>query len=105
VHVEGGGSVGHRLVLGDRDELGPAAVVDGGVGVQQPSVDLVAGGVAGDGRADLLDDAGVVAAQDDRELIGEHGLEVAGGDAGVDWVDRGGLDPDQQLPGADLGAG
>jgi hypothetical protein len=72
---------------------------------QQPSVDLVAGGITGDGRADLLDDPGVVAAQDDRELIGEHGLEVAGGDAGVDRVDRGGLDPDEQLAGADLGVG
>jgi hypothetical protein len=73
--------------------------------VQQPPEHLVAWGVAGDGRADLLDHAGVVTAQHDRELVLGHALEVAGGDEGVDRVDRGRLHPDQQLVGANLGGG
>jgi hypothetical protein len=73
--------------------------------MQQPPIHLVAWGVVGDGRGSLLDHAGVVAAQHDRELVLGHGVEVAGGDEGVDRVDRGGLHPDQQLVGADLGGG
>jgi hypothetical protein len=62
--------------------------VDGRVGVGQEPVDLVTDRVAGDGGPGLLDDAGVVAAEDDRELVVGHALEGAGGDEGVHRVDR-----------------
>jgi hypothetical protein len=71
---------GHRLVLADRDRFGPGAVADGGIGVQQPPVDLIADGVAGDRGADLFDDAGVVTTQDDGELMLGHAPEDTGGD-------------------------
>jgi hypothetical protein len=79
---------GHRLVLADRDQFGPGAVADGGIGVQQPPVDLIADGVAGDRGADLFDDAGVVMTQDDGELMLGYALEDTGGDEGVHRADR-----------------
>jgi hypothetical protein len=48
--------------------------------------DLVADGESGDTRADLLDHAGIVAAEDDREGVLGHAVEIAGGDEGVDGV-------------------
>jgi hypothetical protein len=73
--------------------------------VRQEPEDLVPGGVAGDLPAGLLDHARVVAAQHHRELVVGHASEGAGGQEGVDRVDRGGLDPDQQLLRADLRGG
>jgi hypothetical protein len=54
--------------------------------------------VAADGGADLFDDAGVVAAEDDRVLVldahlGEHAV----GDRVVDRVDRGGVHAHEHL--------
>ena len=71
--------------------------MDDGVGVHHEAVDLVADGVAGHVGADLLDGAGVVAAQDHRELVLDHVLEHAGGDGVVDRVGRRGTHPYEDL--------
>jgi hypothetical protein len=55
--------------------------------------------------AGLLDDAGEVAAEDDRELVLDHALQHPGGDRVVDRVDRGRLHADEQLSVAGLGRG
>ena len=69
------------------------------------AVHLVADPVAGDAEADPLDDAGVVAAEDDRELVLEHVLQRAPGDERVDRVDRRGRDAHEQLAVARPGLG
>ena len=93
--------VGHgrdRELLGDGDQLGPGAVAHGRVGVQQEPEDLVAGLVAADGGAGLLDHAGVVAAEDDGVLVLDAHLgEQPGGDRVVDRVDRGGVHAHEHL--------
>jgi hypothetical protein len=71
--------------------------------MQQEPEHLVPGGIAVDRGTGLLDHAGVVAAQHHRELVLDHASEDAAGDEGVDRVDRGGPDADQQLVVADLG--
>ena len=86
------GQVGH-LVLGDGDKLGPGAVVDPWAHAWHEPEHRVPGRAAADPGVDLLDDPGVVAPHQHRELVGEHVPEVAGGDAGVDRVDRGGGPP------------
>jgi hypothetical protein len=92
------GPAGDGGVSGDGDELRPAAVADGGVGVQEKAEDLVAGRVVGNVVTDLLDDAGVVAAEGDGVLVLDaHAGEHAGGDAVVDGVGRGGLHPNEHL--------
>ncbi|HET9738511.1 MAG TPA: hypothetical protein VFP78_10355 [Solirubrobacteraceae bacterium] len=66
--------------------------------MQEEAEDLVTGRVAGDARADLLDDAGVVATEGDGVLVLDAQLgEHPGGDAVVDGVGGGGLHPDQHL--------
>lgn len=73
-------------------------MADCGVGVQEEAEDLVTGRVAGDARADLLDDAGVVATEGDGVLVLDAQLgEHPGGDAVVDGVGGGCLHPDQHL--------
>ena len=67
--------------------------------------DLVAGREAADTIADLLDDAGVVAAERDGKLVLDHVLEHPGGDRVVDRVGRGGADAHEHLAGAGVGAG
>jgi hypothetical protein len=67
--VDAVGRAGDRELVGDGDQLGPGAVVHGRVGVQQEPVDLVAGAVAVDGGAGLLDHAGVVASEDDGVVV------------------------------------
>jgi hypothetical protein len=62
-------SLADEHVLRDGDQLGPASVMDGRVGVEEEAEDLVAHAVAGDLGAGLLDDAGVVASEDDGELV------------------------------------
>src|SRR4051794_10892758 len=85
-------------VGGDGDELGPAAVVRGRVGVQQEAEDLIPGRVVGDVGPDLLDDAGVVAAEGDGVLVVDAHLgEHARGDGVVDGVDGRRLDADEHL--------
>jgi hypothetical protein len=79
-----------EVVLGNDDQLGPAAVVDGRVGMRQEPVDLVAFGVVPHAGADLLDAASVVAAEHDGELVVDHALEHPGCDGAVGAVDRGG---------------
>lgn len=49
--------------------------------------------------------SGDVAAQDDRDPVLGHAVQVAGGDESVHRVDRGRLHPHQQLPGTGLGLG
>ena len=72
--------------------------MDGRVGVQDEPEDLVAGLVAADGGADLLDHAGVVAAEDDRVFVLDaHSGEHAGGDPVVDRVDRRGVHAHEDL--------
>ena len=104
-HVDAGRLAGHRKVLGHHDQLRPGALMHGGVGMQQEPEHGIPGGMAVDRGAGLLDHAGVVAAQHHRELVVDHAPEDAAGDEGVDRVDRGGPDADQQLVVADLGGG
>ena len=55
-----------------------------GIGVQEKPEHLVADGVAADFAADLLDDTGIVTAEDDGELVLDaHLLEHPGGDRAV----------------------
>ena len=85
-------------VLRDSDQLGPASVADGRIGVKHEAKDLVADGVAGDVGADLLDDAGIVAAEDDGELVLDpHLLEQSRGDRVVGRVGRRGMDAHEHL--------
>ena len=94
---DAGGLVRDRHLLGHDDELGPGAVADGRVGVQDEPEDLVARGEAGHPAADLLDHARVVAAEHDRELVFEHALQHAAGDRGVDGIDRRGVHAHEHL--------
>jgi hypothetical protein len=58
-----------------------------GIGVQEEPEHLVADSVAADFTADLLDNTGVVTAEDDGELVFDaHLLEHPGGDRVVDRV-------------------
>lgn len=75
-----------EVVLRDGDQLGPAPVAHGGVGVEEEAEDFVADLVAADVGAELLDDAGEIAAEDDRELVRGHLLQSAGGDEDVDGL-------------------
>jgi hypothetical protein len=95
--VDAGGLARDRVVLGDHDQLGPGAVVHRRIGVAEEPVDLVAGRVARHAGADLLDDARVVAAEHDGELVLDHALEHPAGDGGVDGVDRGRVDTHEHL--------
>jgi hypothetical protein len=62
-------SAADEHVLGDGDQLRPASVADGRIGVEEEPEDLVADGVAGDLGPDLLDHADVVAAEGDGVLV------------------------------------
>jgi hypothetical protein len=96
-------AVGHgrdRGLLGDGDQLGPGAVARGRVGVRQEAEDLVAGLEARHGVADLLDHAGVVAAEGDRVLVLDAHLgEHPGGDRVVDRVGGGGVHAHEHVVG------
>jgi len=74
--------------------------------VQQEPEDPVAGLEVADRGAGVLDDAGVVAAEDDGVLVlHAHLGQQAGGDRVVDRVDRGGVHPHEQLVVARSGVG
>ena len=68
----------------------PAALA---AGRDEGQHDVVAGGDAGDARADLLDDAGALVAADDREGDGD----VAGDEVGVGVAQPGGGQLDEDL--------
>ena len=85
------------VVLRDGDQLRPAPSVDGRVRMDEETEDLVAGPIAADRGADLLDDAGEVAAEDDRKLVLGHLLQRTRGDEDVDGIDRGGADAHHEL--------
>src|SRR4051794_31428690 len=60
--------------------------------------DLVAGAVAANGTASLLDDARVVAPEDHGVVVLEaHAGEHSGGDRVVDRIDRGGVHAHEDL--------
>ena len=61
---------------------------------------LVAHAVAADPVADLLDDPGEVAAEDDGELVLEHLRQGTHPDEDVDGVDRGGVHAHDDLVGS-----
>ena len=77
-------------------QLGPGPLPTAGVGVQDEAEHVGARGERGAGPG-LLDDAGEVTAEDDREVVLEHPVEHPGGDRVVDRVDRGGLHPHEHL--------
>ncbi len=93
-----------RGVFGDGDELCPASFADGRVRVEQEAEDVVAHLVVPHVVSDLLDDTGVVTAEDDREVVVDaHLLEHSGGDPVVDWVDGGRVDAHEDLVGRGCG--
>jgi hypothetical protein len=96
-HLEIARLRGDRVVLGNGDELSPAAVVDAGVCVGEKAEHLVVDLVAADALAHLLDDAGEVATKSDRELVLDHVLEKSAGDRDVGTVHRGGADAHKHL--------
>ena len=91
------------VVLRDGDQLRPAPVVHGRVRVEDEAEDLVADPVAADAGADLLDDAGEVAAEGDGELVLDHLLQRTRRDEHVDGVDGGGVHAHEQLVVAGVG--
>jgi hypothetical protein len=97
--------VGDGVVPGHGDQLGPAAVALGRVGVRDEAVDLVAHGVADHVRPHLLDDTGVVSPDDDRELMLDHAAQHARGDGVVDGIGRRGLHAHEHLVGCNRRSG
>ena len=90
--VERGGFRRDLHLRGECDSLGPAALVDGGICVQEEAEDLVAHRVTLDLRADCFDGAGEVTAKDDRKVVVDHLAEHPYRDRVVDGVDRGRAD-------------
>jgi hypothetical protein len=76
-----------------RHVLGVGAVLE--VMAAQVAVDLVTGPEPGDRRADLLDDAGRIPADDHREVVRQRLGHVAAADLRVDRIHAGRLDPHQ----------
>jgi hypothetical protein len=98
-------AVGDACGRGHRDQLGPAAVAHGRIGVPEEPEDGVARGHAADARSGLLDHAGVVPAERDRELVLDHAVEHPGRDRIVDGVDRRRLHAHEHLGVARRGLG
>jgi hypothetical protein len=97
-HIDAGGPPTDGSVGGNGDEFRPTAVASRGVRVHEEAEDLVARRVLGHVGADLLDDAGVVAAQGDGVLVLDAHLgEHAGRDGVVHGVDRGRPDAHEHL--------
>ena len=92
-----------EVVFRDGDQLRPAPVVHRGIGMEEEAEDLVSDSVAADAGADLLDDAGEVAAQGDGELVFGHLLQCTRRDEHVDGVDGGGVHAYEQLVVAGVG--
>jgi hypothetical protein len=82
---------GDLEVLGQGDQLRPTPVVHGRVGMEDEPEDLVTDSVAARARPDAFDDAGEIAAEDDRELVLHHLLQEAGRDHHVGAVYGGGV--------------
>ena len=101
--VEAGG-LGHDGGGGQQRVLGERAGLDRR-GEQHVPEHLVADGDMVDPGADGLDDAGGVAAEDDRVLVRHHPGQHAGGDGVVDGVETGGHDPHQHVPSVTSGVG
>ena len=76
-----------RRAFRDGDELCPASVVHGRVGVEGEAKNLVAGAVAADSDADPLDDSGEVAAEGNGEYMLDHVLQRTRCDENVHRVD------------------
>src|SRR5207244_9960018 len=87
-HVDVARPRGDEVVLGNGDQLGPAAVVDARIGRGEKAENFVAGVVAADAVAHALDDAGEVAPERDGEVVLGHLLQDAGGDRGGGGVGR-----------------
>jgi hypothetical protein len=87
--VERGGFRRDLHLRRECDQLGPASLVDGGIRVQDEAEDPVAHRITLDIRADCLDDARVVTAEDDRKVVVDHFPQHPGRDRVVDGVDRG----------------
>lgn len=86
--VQGPRLGGDEVVLWDGDQLRPTALVDGRVGVREKAEDLVADLETTNVPTDLLDSAGEVAPECDRELVLDHLLDHAAGDGDVRAVYR-----------------
>jgi hypothetical protein len=103
-HERNRGGFDHRQPRGLRGDI--RLVDDGVLGVAagraaEPvveEIDLVAGPEAARRRSGLLDDSRAVAAQDGRQVVGVEVVQLA--DLGVDRIDAGGVDADEQVAGA-----
>jgi hypothetical protein len=88
--------------LGDGDQVGPAAGVHGRAHPRDEAEYLIADRDASHVGTSLFYDAGVVAAEHDRELVLDHVLEHPGRDGSVNRIDRGGVNAHEHLVRGDL---